>query len=625
MALTLGQFVSGAGYVSEGMRQAEEAERLARQNQLQIEAQNRMAAEQARLREQRQAGLQVPNVPDFGAGAGGQQFTAPGLQTQPQQPAAQAFPVNMNVPQAQPLTPVAPTRPELTPTEPTAAPDTSTVAGRYQVSSQFDPATPLGRKGQQLEQDVQARQERDALITRLNYKYGPSTGLGGLFVAQTDEQRKQAQEVMDRLGDLTTDELRQLEATGQLPPPKPKKTGVKEPTTQPTATAATQPTKRGTQYDTTTTPYDELIAQSARQYGVDPIILKRLIGTESSFRPDVISKDGRDYGIAQINQVHLDSGRVTREQALDPNFAIPFAAELLASNLRNANGDYTAALLMYKGAKTDQGIASVTGAINDILLGTGAPGEATAQLLGKNPGQTADRVAQATSAAPAQAGIMYGPSAVAGGMQNPAIQSALMARQILVERADMFYRLGMDDQALESVAQIGGIDLGLYKAQADLGIQDLSISGDAGRAMSVYSQFTGTPTQALARGDGTFDIYRNGNLAQTAVPVDKLADLVKTAVNDAYRQQKAELTAELAKERAQTVREIGKEQVRGGYALAEKAMELQQQQRINLGNGQALIAEPDGRLFIVDASRIEQTESPQGVMMPPTVQRVRVQ
>lgn len=48
MALNLGQLLGGAGVVATRMRQAEEAERVARQNQLNIEEQNRQALDQMR-------------------------------------------------------------------------------------------------------------------------------------------------------------------------------------------------------------------------------------------------------------------------------------------------------------------------------------------------------------------------------------------------------------------------------------------------------------------------------------------------------------------------------------------------------------------------------------------------
>ena len=66
MALNLGQTLSSAGIIAGGMRQAEEAERIARQNQLAIEERNR-------LNQLRKEMLQtsIPSAPTFNFG---QQF-----------------------------------------------------------------------------------------------------------------------------------------------------------------------------------------------------------------------------------------------------------------------------------------------------------------------------------------------------------------------------------------------------------------------------------------------------------------------------------------------------------------------------------------------------------------------
>jgi len=648
MALTTGQLLSGAGAVSQGMRQAEEAERVARQNQLRIEEQNRLAAAEARLREQRQAGLQVPGVAQFSP-TGGQQFQRPGLQTQPQpqQPAAQAYPVNMREPQEQPIPAVTPAtqRPPSAAIGPATYPGFETpmtqaerdrqvvlgtldAAGNYIADRMYAPVElaqrSLGSTAALFNRGLRAAGVPESLAPTLPKE----STLEGYFIEEEAPAAEPKAGVQESAPAKT--KTSQAPAAGMdaqvfadaaiknnLPTDTETLNEIVIFVNQGrTPEAAAEAVARSRSYDNTQTPYDTLITQAAQQYGINPTIFKRLIGTESSFDPNAVSPRGKKFGlgIGQIAAVH----GLSDEQRLDPNVSIPKAAEIFAQYLNESGGDYNEAIMRYKGASSKEGRAAMQGPADIILAGTGA------ELVGKNPGQTADRVAQATSIAPAASGVMYGPSE-ANIAQTPGVQSALMARQILAERADMFYRLGMDGQALEAIGQINGIDLGLFKSQADVGIAELLTSGDAGRAMSVLSQFTGTPTQALARGDGTYDIYSNGRVTQTGVPVATLADLIRTSVDEGYRQRKSEQNAEMAKERAQTVREIGKEQVKGGYALAERAMELQQQQRLNLGNGQALIAEPDGSTYIIDAARIQQKESPQGVMMAPMVQKIPVE
>jgi hypothetical protein len=66
--------------------------------------------------------------------------------------------------------------------------------------------------------------------------------------------------------------------------------------------------------------------------------------------------------------------------------------------------------------------------------------------------------------------------------------------------------------------------------------------------MAVLSQFTGTPHQALSRGDGTYDLYVNGKVSTTAVSVDALANLIKVSVDSGYREQVAQLGAKRSSE-----------------------------------------------------------------------------
>lgn len=108
-------------------------------------------------------------------------------------------------------------------------------------------------------------------------------------------------------------------------------------------------------------PSDELLSQiidAANAAGIDPAILAAVLWHESNFRPDVIAgpEDNPDVGIAQINLAsHPD---ISREQALDPTFSVPFAANLLKSNVEHFGGDLNRAIAAYNVGK---GGASVSG------------------------------------------------------------------------------------------------------------------------------------------------------------------------------------------------------------------------------------------------------------------------
>lgn len=124
------------------------------------------------------------------------------------------------------------------------------------------------------------------------------------------------------------------------------------------------PLQEAAAYDNARTPYDQLIAASATQYGIDPTVFRRLLGTESSFRPDAVSPSGKDFGlgIAQISSVH----GLSDEDRLNPEKAIPFAAQLFSQYLEEAGGDIDEALRRYKGATSEEGIRSIQPAIDII-------------------------------------------------------------------------------------------------------------------------------------------------------------------------------------------------------------------------------------------------------------------
>jgi hypothetical protein len=162
---------------------------------------------------------------------------------------------------------------------------------------------------------------------------------------------------------------------------------VQERQTKEKQTAPTKPNKTALSYDNKVTPYDALIQQSAAQYGIDPVVFKRLLGTESSFNPTAVSPRGESFGlgIAQI----ADSHGLSREQRLDPNVAIPAGAQIFAAMLKQAGGNYELALQRYKGASSEKGKAAMAGPISIILSGLvpsaqAAPPPATAVRPGGN-------------------------------------------------------------------------------------------------------------------------------------------------------------------------------------------------------------------------------------------------
>jgi hypothetical protein len=354
-------------------------------------------------------------------------------------------------------------------------------------------------------------------------------------------------------------------------------------------------------------------------------MFKRLIGTESSFRADAVSPRGEKFGlgIAQIAAVH----GLSREQMLDPNTAIPFAAQLFARYLQQAGGDYREALMRYKGATSEAGRRSMEGPISTIMSGVAptttpapapAPAAAPAQATmpaptpaAFKPSDTPAKTADAVVKAAATSGRMYGPGAIDASPNNPAIQQVLNEREILVQRIQIAARYGFAGQvAPELLQQIRAIDLGLYKAQADQGIYEGTTMGNWSRAMQVLSHFRQQPHQVLNRGDGTFDLYVGGKLARTASDSNALTDFIRSNVDESYRQQKIAMAGReyesQLKIRETVAQEMLKAQGNTQVALINAQKELVKQGIISrtaqlraLQGGQLAVYQ-DGELSIID-------------------------
>jgi len=541
MALTFGQLLSGAGAVSTGMRQAEAQQRQARLEQLALEERNRIESVRQQTAAAGQAGLQIPNVPQFQGMTGGQPY---------------AGPLGVSVPQA-PATSAAPA-----PAPATAPPSTAAATTQYPYFPEEGPpgpapaATPAGRFLQEQQTSAQERNELSRLRREVNREYGLRSGIGGFFVKQTDEERKFAKDVLDRVNELTKPELEQLLQTGQLPP----KAGVR-----PELAKAMKQVESGGDTTAVSPKGATGLMQVMPETAMDP-----------GFNLPTVFEFAQQQGIEVKGTTAAEAQRLLK----NPKVGEPYG--LLYANAMNQRygGDETLMLVAYnwgpgnadKWASSGRDPMQLPQETRDYIIknmriaGTGSP------TVGKTPGQTADNIARATGAAPAAAsGVMYGPSSVGAGAGDPAVQAALSLRNLLAAEAQAFGNYGMTKQAAEAIGQIAAIDLGLYKAQAEQGVYELKNMGDAGRAMSVLSQFTGTPTQALSRGDGTFDLYQNGRVTQTAIPVEKLADLIKTQVDEGYRTQKAALGAKVFEKDLELRNKIQEELVKAQGNI-EKAM-----------------------------------------------------
>lgn len=337
----------------------------------------------------------------------------------------------------------------------------------------------------------------------------------------------------------------------------------------------TTATKKAQQYDNRTTQYDDLMNEAAQQYGLDPVMFKRLIGTESSFNPNAVSPSGRNagLGIAQINAVH----GMSDADRLNPQVAIPFAAQLYAQYLEQAGGDHAEALMRYKGASSEKGRAAMQAPIQDILSGTPmAPAAAQPEITGA-PTTPVENVAAATRKDPAD---FY----LANAQAIPRdMQLALQGREELVRMAQLYQQSGMGLEFMQVRAEILKADNNMFYLQGMQGLQELEMANDPRRLATIWSEATGVPVGVQPRTDGKFNVFVNGRVTREGISSAQLADSARSSFDSAFRQQKGAASAAFneklqasmlkiqegnALELAKTIRETTVEGVKGNNARA---------------------------------------------------------
>jgi hypothetical protein len=620
MAASFGELLSGAGRIGRRAEQVGQELRDYDRDRAALDELRRQQAAQARISQLRLASQMA------GAAPGAATMT-PGVQVgQPPVPEVAA--------PAAPAAPVAPAPTSggvrrMTPAEVTRLLQDPYATGQVALTPdqirQGLNRTALAKAPAALADLVQA-----PAAAGLNLVSQGARGINYLFGTELPTPRFSMTPFSDRFVTAPEQEL----ATGvRTLPPKPEAPAVRRMTPaevarlkqDPYATGTpTQPTKAAQSYDNKVTPYDALMAQSAAQYGIDPVVFKRLIGTESSFRPDpgvVIGANGqRHIGIAQISDLHGLSDADRR----NPAIAIPFAAQLLAKEIQKTGGNVEEALMNYKGATQPKGRAAMSKPIGDILSGltptatpaaAAAPGAAPAApepfKPAATPAKTADAVVKAASF-----GTMYGPGTVDAPANNPQIQQVLTERQALVQQIQIMEQYGFGMQAMQLVPQVRAIDLGLLKAQADQGIYEGTTTGNFSRAMLVLSNFRGQPHQSLDRGDGTHDLYVGGKLARTGMTAEAMGDFLRSNIDPAYQERKAAFVAEQAKRQAK-IEEIvvdkvltakGNAQVATIQAMGRIAEEMEKRKGVktthNTNNNTISVQETDNagntRVFVVD-------------------------
>jgi hypothetical protein len=430
--MNLGQFLSNAGSAAIGMRTEQEAQRAARENQLKLEELNRQDLKRRALAQQQAvpaATYTEQTYPDFTGGKQMDVLPAPVSESVPV--AAAATPKYAQLP-AQQEVPVAVPTTELT-------------------AVQFQAMTPA----QKLHQLQNANDKRLA-ATVGNVAAAPFAAAADVITAVPRGSAAATEWVANKIGiprigkalgiyDKNVTSVRipripsaydslmpymkgqyyKLSESQYLDQLKASDAKRLQSATVKAKAAATAATAKAQSWDTTATKYDTIIQQSAAQYGIDPVVLKRLIGSESSFEADPAGNRNTARGIMQFHVNNIKNGMITLDGALNPSIAIPAGAKLLADELQKANGDYAQALMAYKGAKSKTGIASMTPVVNNIL--SGLTGAETLQVAQAQPVQQATQVAQAQ---PTQQSIVIANSGrTATGAAGPSLISSANAAE----------------------------------------------------------------------------------------------------------------------------------------------------------------------------------------------------
>lgn len=553
--MDFGRLLAGAGVVGTSMRQAEEAERIARTNQLAIEERNRL--NQLR-REMLQAPMPVASIPQFDLGTG-----LPVLQA----PTAGGA-----------VAPVAPT--------PAAAPATTAPAAGVRPPSVPTPTTPITPMAPQ-QGSVMSQQERD----RLALLRAPTAALDVIQAPAAAGIRygSQALAGIANIGGRAVNAI-----TGRQ--------------TLPTDFQGLNPSL---------TPfYDKYVrgpeqaAQAQAKPAAPainfPVLAAAVEQVESSGRADAVSPKGA-VGPMQ-----------TMPQTLtNPGFGVAPARDNSPEELRRVGQDYLQAMLTKYNGNLDHALVAYNwGPTNaDRWIAAGAdpaklpketqdyiPKVKAAMAQGNVPAQT--QAAAPTAPAPTQ--VAAGPAATVTDVTAPTtgrqavdpssfylanpqsvprdMQIAMQQRAEVERLAGMYQRAGMGAEFMQTRSKLMEIDNNMVYLQGMQGLQEFTLANDPRRLAAVWSQYAGVPVGIQPRTDGKFDIIVNGQRTKQGISASEISDSARSAFDTTYRQQKATASAKYNEETFKAQLEIQKNQAQ---QLAQMVREIAVK-RVEGNNAQAL-------------------------------------
>jgi len=653
MALSLGQLVGGAGIVATRQRQAEEAERVARLNQLSIEERNR---QELLRREMLQAPMAAPQ--------GGLQLPEP-LGTRPIVQALKVSTAPAAAPAAGITTPAAGVTPP-------AAPD-NTYEGIYE---RIRPALSSWNMSR-VQNIVGALPEetKNTIAFLKDPKKFSTEEIAGIYaVALTKEDTNTSNYLRDVLlsRGISDAELRNIQKQTRVGLRVVKETEAAE--TKRAAEKRRQfelKTGRKVSDAVSGVAIPESTAPAAQ--GVDASsAIARVIEREGGNR---VTDDKDDmggltkFGISKNAYPNLDIANLTEAEAAaiyKRDYWDKINADQLPVNIREAAFDAA----VNHGVNTAKRLLSEAG--NDLQKFLELRANLYQQIVDNNPTQAkflngwmkrlrdlasgvvsavvptaVAAAAPAPTAAPAPA-----PAAAPAGVNtnlpqrtqlylaNPQaipfeMQRSMQQREELARLAGMYQRSGMGQQFMETRARVMELDNNMLYLQGMQGIQEFSLANDPRRLAAVWSAYSGMDVGVQPRSDGRFDILVGGQRAREGLAPTELVDMARLSFDSGYRQEVAraaaearmetfksqlEIDKERAKQTAQMIRDIAVARTQGDINAALEWVKTNLKYEVNStpdgsvlikvpGSTRTYVFNPSGREIEVDGVKVKSMDA----------------
>jgi hypothetical protein len=660
--MNLGQLIGNAGVVSQGWRQGEEAERVARQNQLVIEEQNRVADLKRQL-----AGLQMPSFQPVDVAQFTQGFT-PG-QAMPMGAAPAPAPVApVAVAPAAPAAPTGGAQPLPAGVRPsTAGADRGNInpplVGQPQpviTPPGTVPITPTEvRQGQNRVSLMRAPAAALDVIQApaaagLNLISQGARGINYLFGTDLPTPSFSMTPFYDRYVRAPEQDL--AAGVRRVEPPKPTAAA---PATGTPAAGATRSDRNNNPGNLIFNDYTKSLGATGKDKDGFAIFPSMEVGQSASLA------NLQNYGERGINTVE---GIINR-------WSPPNGRGNTPAGTRNYINFVAQQLGVPPNQPLNMSDPATLQALNAAIKrfeGTGAPGAPTAAAAapGAAPrvtlsGMAAEPAAAAPGAAPTP---MEVPQTQARNMEmaefylaNPQSipfelqqmqqvaqqQAAFITRQRneAAQLAQVYMRSGTQ-QGIEAAMRlrdtIGQADASLLQLQQQVvqkqtylqgmqGLRELATANDPRRLAGVLTQYMGAPVGIQPRPDGRYNFFVNGQRVQEGVSPAQIASMALKEFSPEARQAAASSAAlenELALKRkygdalVNAMRDIQKEIVQGEYKIAEERAK-QQGGKLTVDTSKGVAYFQQGnRVFVINPDgKIEET--PLGkVELPPTARPV---